>query len=574
MGSRSLSLLNPIVVAMFRHNAFVGSVSWIVGVALVVLVLASVTRRIGRFNLSAGGLAEPRTRAYLRLAFGGLWLLDGALQFQAAMPLGLANVIVRPLAAGTPAWLNVIIRDGVGVWNAHPIALATGTAWIQVGIGVLLLVSNATVGRVAAAVSVGWASLIWVVGNGAGGIFQPGSSFLFGWPGASLFYAVAGVWLAVTPATFERYFRPVTLRSLGVLAGLAAVLQSLPRTGFWHGGDANALTAMTSDMTQTAQPHVLAWFVDRVGVLAGTMGGGFNIIVLLWLAICAVGLWRAAQSPRRWPSWTLAVGCVVMWVVAQDTALFGGLATDVNSMLPVAALAWCSTPRSDSALARRLPAEVRSSSGSVLAAFAAAMVAFSVVTMGLASVSGAEGTLFVAENGPAESLSTPAASFTLTDQSGHTYTLGEHAGRYTLLTFLDPRCWTDCPLIAAEMARVEATLGPHANLDLVAIAINPYHESLGDVRHFIALHDLGHLNHFYFLTGPLPTMRKIWSTYGEEVSMRPTDKMAAHNDLAYVVDPDRDLRWFIPDDPLSSQTGQTSSVAELDRLLVEAGVHT
>jgi len=187
------------------------------------------------------------------MAFGAIWLIDGILQFQASMPLGMANGIVAPAAAGTPSWLHALMFDGIGIWNNHPIALAVGTAWLQVGIGLLLIVSNATIGRIAAAVSVGWAGLIWLVGNGAGGIFQSTNSILFGWPGASLFYLVAGVWLALPSKNFPARFSRYTLRGLSVLALIGALLQSLPSRGFWHGGNTNALTTMSTNMTATSQ---------------------------------------------------------------------------------------------------------------------------------------------------------------------------------------------------------------------------------------------------------------------------------------------------------------------------------
>ena len=101
--------------------------------------MASVLRRVNTFNLSPGGLGEPRSRTYLRMAFGAIWLIDGILQFQASMPLAMANGIVAPAAAGTPSWLHALMFDGIGIWNNHPIALAVGTAWIQVGIGSLAL---------------------------------------------------------------------------------------------------------------------------------------------------------------------------------------------------------------------------------------------------------------------------------------------------------------------------------------------------------------------------------------------------------------------------------------------------
>ena len=575
MNSSGLTLTNVLIVDMFHHNVYVTAVNWIIAIFLTLFIVAAIVRKVGTFNLSAQGLNEPRNRTYLRMAFGAIWLIDGILQFQASMPLGLANNVVAPMASGTPGWLHSLMYDGVGIWNSHPIALAVGTAWIQVGIGILLIVSNATLGRIAAAVSVGWAAMIWLIGNGAGGIFQPGGSLLFGWPGATLFYVVAGVWLALPVTNFPERFSRYTLRGLSVLFGAGIVLQSLPDANFWHGGNSNALTTKTTTMTQTAQPHVLAWFAKEVGTIAGTMGGGFNLVVIIWMAVCAVGLWLASTRGLRWPVLVVVIGAVVFWLSAQDGAIFGGLATDLNSLIPLATLTWCASPKraSESPLPRRLPREFRSSSGAVLAACASAMIIFSVVSMGLASVAGAETTLFVARNGPASSANTVAPRFTLIDQHGHRYTLGEHAGRYTLLTFLDPMCWTDCPLLGAQLADVRSHLSPGAKIDIVAVAANIYHETTANVNRFISLHDLGNVKNFYFVTSPdLATMRKVWNSYGIGVSMRPTDKMSVHSDYMFILGPDGHLRWIIPDDPLSSWSGQRSAESELLTLLHGVGV--
>jgi len=77
MGGSSFSSTNPLVVSLFRHSGFETSVSWIIAIALVMLVVASVLRRVNTFNLSAGGLGEARSRTYLRMAFGAIWLIDG-----------------------------------------------------------------------------------------------------------------------------------------------------------------------------------------------------------------------------------------------------------------------------------------------------------------------------------------------------------------------------------------------------------------------------------------------------------------------------------------------------------------
>jgi cytochrome oxidase Cu insertion factor (SCO1/SenC/PrrC family) len=574
MHNRSLDLTNPFVVSLFHHSVYVKSVLWLGIAAFLFLVALIVTKRIFRFNLSSDGAEESRARTYLRWSFGGLWLIDGILQFQASMPLGLGENVVKPLASGTPFWLHALMLHGVTTWNNHPIALAAGVAWLEVGIGLGLLVSNGRTGRWIGGFSALWAAMIWLIGNGAGGVFIRGTSILFGWPGASLFYVIAGIWIFVKPATFREKFSRFTLWFLSALLVIAALLQCLPSAGFWHGGPFNALTAMTTSMAAIPQPHGLAWILRHAGSISSRIGGGFNVIVILWLLICAVGLWRSVTTRWQWPVRTLVIGCVVFWLVAQDAAVFGGLATDFNSMIPLAALAWCASPRLES-LPRRerlLVPEVTSSAGAVVATFAVAMIATATITMALAASASPENTLFIAQNGPASSANTAAPSFTLTDQFGQAYALGEHPGRVTLLTFIDPVCYTDCPLLANQLAQLRTELSTNANLDIVAVAANPYHESLGDVRRFISRHGLGRVKNFFFVTGPRAATSKVWSAYGIGVASKPTDKMSIHSDLMFIVAAKNRLKWIIPDDPLATTSLTVSAVSELKSLLAIEGV--
>ncbi len=575
MFRNNVSLDNPIVVSLFHHSVYVESVYWIIAIALAVLLGATLLRRLNTFNLSKGGLNEPRARTYLRLAFGVIWVVDGILQFQPGMPLGLANDVVKPTIAGAPTWLHPLMYSSIHLWNAHPIALATGTAWIQMGIGLGLIVSNAATGRLIAVAGAGWALLIWVVGNGFGGAFASGSSILFGWPGATFFYFVAMVWIALPPRYFAEHFSHFTLRLMALVLGIGAILQVLPNAGFWHGGNANALTAMARTMTSTAQPHPLAWIVNRVGDVAGTLGGGFNVVVVLWLVVCAVGLWYSSTHAVNWPAYAVAVGAVFFWVAGEDVPIFGGLATDLNSLIPLAVLTFCAQARYRAAppLPRRLPEELRSSSGAVVAAFAFAMVAFSVVSMGVASVSAAEPTLFVAQNGQAAAVNTKAPVFTLTDQFDRPYSLEEHKGRYTLLTFLDPVCWTDCPLLAAQLRQVRSEWPASTPLDIVVVAANPLHQTIDNVRHFIYIHHLKGMKNFYFVTGKTSATRKVWNEYGISVTNEPGDLMSIHSDYMFIIKPSGRLRWIIPDEPLANVAGQRSAESELMTLLGQAGLH-
>lgn len=72
---------NPLIVAAFR--ALIKSQ----GVLALLLLMLS----IGAYAWSrrGAGTSEPTARLILRLAFGFLWLLDGVLQAQPAMPVGL-----------------------------------------------------------------------------------------------------------------------------------------------------------------------------------------------------------------------------------------------------------------------------------------------------------------------------------------------------------------------------------------------------------------------------------------------------------------------------------------------------
>jgi cytochrome oxidase Cu insertion factor (SCO1/SenC/PrrC family) len=579
MDNDNISLTNPTIVALFHHHLYVTSVYWIIAIGLILLLGATLLRRLTGFNLSPAGLSEPRSRTILRIGFGLIWVFDGILQFQPSMPLGLGDAVVRPAVSGAPSFLHSLMLHSISLWNAHPISLATGTAWIQVGIGVALVVSNGAVGRGAAVVAAGWGSLIWLVGNGAGGAFAKGSSILFGWPGASLFYVAAAVWLALPPGYFKEHFSRWTLRFMALVLFVAVILQCLPSGEFWHGGNTNAVTAMAKSMTATAQPHALSWIVLHAGDLAGTLGGGFNVAVILWLLACSAGLWYASTHAINWPIVALIVGAVIFWVVGEDIAIFGGVGTDINSMVPLALLVFCARPayRSAAPLPRRLPEEFRSSSGAVAAAFAAGMILFSVVSMGVASVSAAEPTFFFAANQTNPiALHSKTAGFTLTDQFDHSYSLGEHKGRYTLLTFLDPVCWTDCPLLAAQLRQVRSELPASAPLDIVAIAANPLHETLADVRHFIKIHDLSSVPNFYFLTGKTEALRKLWNTYGIDVENVPGDVMSVHLDFMFIIAPHRSLRWELPDDPAYGSAitkgVQVSSESVLLSLLHKSGL--
>ena len=77
MNPSQVNLTNFLVAALFRHDLFVVAVGLFVALGMVLIAGALVSGRIRTFNLSAAGLAEPRSRSFLRYSFGLIWLVDG-----------------------------------------------------------------------------------------------------------------------------------------------------------------------------------------------------------------------------------------------------------------------------------------------------------------------------------------------------------------------------------------------------------------------------------------------------------------------------------------------------------------
>ena len=93
---------------------------------------------------SAAGRRGGASRArgwLLRVGFGVIWLFDGLLQAQPQMAGGLADQVIQPAAATSPGWVQHLVNFGVTVWDYHPVQAAAASVWIQVGIGLWMLVA-------------------------------------------------------------------------------------------------------------------------------------------------------------------------------------------------------------------------------------------------------------------------------------------------------------------------------------------------------------------------------------------------------------------------------------------------
>ncbi len=555
---------------------------------------------------------EARGRWLLRVGFGVLWIFDGILQAQPKMAAGLPSLVIEPTAASSPTWVQHLVNWGGTIWSYHPIQAGAASVWIQVGIGAWLIVSGrGRWSRLAGLASVAWGITVWAFGESFGGIFAPGLSWLTGAPGAVLLYAVAGALIALPESTWRspRIGR-LLLAGLGIFFIGMAVLQAWPGRGFWQGtvrGQPGSMTAMVQSMVSTSQPHFLSALLSSFGSFVAGHGFAVNLAVVIVLA--ALGAIFLTARPRlvRYAVWFGVVFCLADWVLFQDLGFLGGTGTDPNSMIPMVLLLSAGylalTPVAQEAVGesaivvadgvaaggtgaagtgaagtagwgqRLRGLRPRTLGGTVASASArsvAAVAAVAVIVLGAAPMASAAANrtadpiLALAIEGGSTTLDLPAPGFSLTDQNGQPVTLASLHGKVVLMTFLDPVCTTDCPIIAQEFKQADAQLGAQdKNVELVAIVANPSYRSTTFTQAFDRQEGLAGVRNWLYLTGSLSQLGAVWRQYGVTVQNLPAGAMSAHNDLAIVIDGSGTIREEVGADPGPGTTSTKSSFSVL-----------
>jgi cytochrome oxidase Cu insertion factor (SCO1/SenC/PrrC family) len=616
-----LNPANPIIVSAFRSALFH---QWaIVGVIFLLLLLSWGATRgwvTARTRATAGLAAtwhEPRARRLLRVGFGVLWLFDGILQAQPQMAGGLPSQVMEPAAASSPAWVQHLANWGGTIWSYHPIQAGAASVWIQVGIGMWMIFAvTGWPSRLAGVASIGWGLIVWVFAEAFGGIFAPGLTVLFGAPGAVLIYVVAGALIALPGRVWQTpLIGRLVLGGVGVFLAGMALLQAWPGRGFWQGtvnGQPGTLAGMVQTMAGTQQPHFLSAIVSSFGDFTAAHGFAVNLFAVLALAalgaVFCMSALRADARLARIGVIAGAVFCLADWVLIEDLGFLGGLGTDPNSMIPLILLfttGWlaltpaaqpaavaapaAAAPAPEAAAAEPGPARepvpepaarpspvparlaaardwVATLSGrSVAAAGAVGVILVGAAPMAFASVNkNADPIIAQAIAGASAPIDTPAPGFTLTSQAGRQVSLASLHGKVVLLTFLDPVCTTDCPIIAQEMRAADTILGAQASrVELVAVVANPTYLSTAFTQAFTRQEGLDQVPNWLYLTGSLSQLQAVWQHYGVQVENLPAGAMSAHSDVAYVISATGQLQEEISTDPGPGTQASQSSFASL-----------
>jgi cytochrome oxidase Cu insertion factor (SCO1/SenC/PrrC family) len=608
-----INVNDPTVVAAFKaalvHQGIIALLIFaLLGFAWITVRAWLPAQAPGTDGTTATAVAEPSWRQVLRIGFGLLWVFDGILQAQPKMAIGLPSQVIEPTAASSPHWVQQVVNWAGTSWSYHPMQAGASAVWIQVGIGIWILAApRGLLSRLAGLASVGWGLVVWVFGESFGGIFAPGLTWLFGAPGAVLIYAVAGALIALPERTWHsRWIGRGILAGTGAFLVGMAVLQAWPGRGFWQGAthhQPGTLASMTQNMAQTSQPGFLSSWVSAFTTFDEAHGFAVNLFTVVVLAVIGATFLTGQRRLVRPAVIAFTAVCLADWVLIEDFGFLGGLGTDPNSMLPFALLAISgylaltpspaptaepvtpavtagpataatAEPAGPAPVAgwreRVRPVSLRGALATASIRTVATLGALGLIILGAAPMAAAQASptadpiLAEAIAGSSAPLNFPAKAFQLTDQHGRSVSLASLRGKVVLLTFLDPVCTSDCPLIAQEFRAAGQLLGASArHVELVAVVANPIYHQVAFTQAFDRQERLTQVPNWLYLTGSVPQLQQVWRDYGILPQIVPAGSMIGHPDLAYVIDRAGRVREELNTNPGPGTTATKSSFAVL-----------
>lgn len=306
---------------------------------------------------SARGDRHARARRALTIGLGVLWLLDAALQYQPFMfTTGFPNTITRPTGDGSPAWVRAPVDWAASLMASHVVLLNAVFASVQLAIAVGLLWRRTA--RAALAASIGWAVLVWWLGEGLGGLFAGPVSPLMGLPGAVIVYAVLAViaWPPRAPRVGRSLAESSVLgrsgaRALWLVFWALFVFETLRPADRAPNGLADAVSGMSD-----GEPHWIGHLDAAAGRLLAGHGVEASVALAVLFAVIAVAVLLPATAARG--ALVLAVVLAgLIWVIGENFGgLFTGQGTDPNSgpLLALLAVAyWPFTSRARAAVQHR-----------------------------------------------------------------------------------------------------------------------------------------------------------------------------------------------------------------------------
>ena len=132
-------------------------------------------------------------KTILRVSFGIVWMIDGALKFQPGFSL-LSNI--QSAASGAPAWLAPWFNFWINMTNVNPTFLTYSIGAIELALALGLILGFLR--KIVYIVGFLYSLVVWSVPEGFGGPYGPGSTDI----GTGIIYAFVFALLMIVNAGF------------------------------------------------------------------------------------------------------------------------------------------------------------------------------------------------------------------------------------------------------------------------------------------------------------------------------------------------------------------------------------
>jgi hypothetical protein len=299
----------------------------------------------------------------VQVALGLLWLLDGALQLQHQMfSSAFASQVIAAATRGQPALVSGPMNFGMHLFLLHPAIFNTLFALTQLGIGALILWKRTL--KLGLILSVCWGLIVWIFGEGYGGIFSAHTLLLMGAPGAVSLYVLLS--LAVMPKRGKDKQKPQVAYWLALVwlvvwigGGIYQLLPGQDSTSYlssmiasnaqgapgWLAstdtkaanfvqglgkefGQSSAVPIANMNMTSAQMTHM-----SNEPYTPARSDPGYWFILLLAVLMFAIGL--GVLFSGLWRNLAISLGILLaltFWIIGQSLGgYYTGLATDPNS---------------------------------------------------------------------------------------------------------------------------------------------------------------------------------------------------------------------------------------------------
>jgi protein SCO1 len=123
----------------------------------------------------------------------------------------------------------------------------------------------------------------------------------------------------------------------------------------------------------------------------------------------------------------------------------------------------------------------------------------------------------------------PVPEFSLTERSGKTVNLADFRGKVWIADFIYTSCTDTCPLLSAEMARLQEHWSSQRDLRLVSFSVDPARDTPQVLTRY-AEHFKADAGRWLFLTGNKEQVLRLVQD-GFRLSAAPADDAAANGDV-------------------------------------------